>query len=251
MSGDAVHVWVIDLDQETVVVSSLLDLLSGEERVRAARLRTTQSRLRYIVAHGATRAVLARYVDSDPGALRFGQAASGKPHLIDRVLAFNVAYSEDLGVCAVTTSGRLGVDIERVRPPEDADSIARRYFAATEIEEYGSAAPLDKPATFFSIWTRKEAFLKATDLERQHRLGSFAVDSKPAVVSPHIVLDEPSTAVEAGIRLRSFLPRAGYVGSVALDREIEALELYEWTPDLTSPGSSTDTRSPSRHGRQA
>ena len=62
-----VHVWTIDLDEEPGAVSSLLDVLSGEERVRAARFRTTELRLRFIVAHGALRHILSGYIGIPPG----------------------------------------------------------------------------------------------------------------------------------------------------------------------------------------
>ena len=65
-----VHVWTIGLDEDPATVASLLTCLSGEERVRAARLRTTEMRLRFIVAHGALRAILSSYIGLAPARLR-------------------------------------------------------------------------------------------------------------------------------------------------------------------------------------
>jgi 4'-phosphopantetheinyl transferase len=64
MTKGTVHVWTVGLDAESDRVCQLLDSLSGEERIRAARLRTTELRLRFIVAHGAVRSILGSYLAS-------------------------------------------------------------------------------------------------------------------------------------------------------------------------------------------
>lgn len=56
--GASIHIWTITLDEEPSMVGSLADVLSGDERVRAARLRTTELRVRFVVAHGALRTIL-------------------------------------------------------------------------------------------------------------------------------------------------------------------------------------------------
>lgn len=220
MTSGTIHLWTIDLDA-AAAVPSLLETLSREERERSDRFRTTELRQRFIAAHGATRAILARYADADPAAIRFGTAAYGKPFLAEGGLSFNLSHSEGLAVCAVARDGQLGVDVERVRRIVDADALVTRFFAAGEARRYASLAPADRDAAFFSAWTRKEAFVKAIGDGLQCPLGSFEVDISPAALEPWIVVPDGRAW-----QLRSFEPAAGYTGAVACDRPIRALERF-------------------------
>jgi 4'-phosphopantetheinyl transferase len=227
MLGDAlttgtVHLWTIDLDAAPPSVTRFLDLLNGDERVRAARFRTTELRLRFIVAHGALRAILARYIGIAASAIRFESTASGKPFVPGASVAFNFSHSEALAVCALTAGGHIGVDVERVRSVADADSIVERYFAPGEAREYAALPAADRTAAFYSTWTRKEAFVKAIGDGLQCPLDSFEVDIAPAAVEPRLAMNGSH-----GVwHLRSFEPAPGYTGALASDFVIRAVERF-------------------------
>jgi 4'-phosphopantetheinyl transferase len=241
VTGLAVHVWRIPLDAAAPRVPELLDALSGEERVRASRLRTTELRVRFVVAHGAVRAILGRYLGVAPSTVRFEISQFGKPEVSGLPLSFNLSHSEGIALCAIAACGQLGVDVERIRPVTDGDSIVARYFAPAEAASYAALPACDRPAAFFSTWTRKEAFLKATGLGLQRSLDSFAVEIDPAVLTPRLTVSPPGP--DAGtFRLRSFVPEAGYAAAVALDHEIEALDLYEWNMDAPAQPLTGCTR---------
>jgi len=231
VTGGTVHLWTIDLDTPNGA-SSFVRLLSGDERVRAARLRTTELRVRFIVAHGALRAILAAYTGTAASAIRLERMAAGKPFLPDARLSFNLSHSDGLAVCAVAMEGHIGVDVERVRPVADADSIVKRYFATGEAREYASLSAADRIAAFFSTWTRKEAFVKAIGDGLQCPLDSFEVDIAPTAAEPQIATD-PN---RGEWHLRSFEPAPGYTGAVACDRPIRAFQRFAFDED--SPRAS-------------
>ncbi|MGH9310893.1 MAG: 4'-phosphopantetheinyl transferase family protein [Vicinamibacterales bacterium] len=217
-----VHLWTVDLDRDVSIVSALLDVLSGDERVRAARMRTTESRLRFIVAHGALRAILARYAGVSASAIRLESSDTGKPFVADASISFNLTHSEGIAVCAISPDGRIGVDVERIRPLPDADAIVTRYFAPGEASEYASLPPAQRPAAFFSTWTRKEAFVKAIGDGLTCPLRSFEVEIAPAAIDPRIVTDP----ARGEWYLRSFEPAPGYAGAVACDNPIDQLQHF-------------------------
>ena len=217
-----VHLWTVDLDAATSMVASLLNVLSGDERVRAARMRTTESRLRFIVAHGALRTILARYVGVPASSIRFESSDAGKPFVADAPVSFNLTHSEAIAVCAISQGGCIGVDVERIRPVSDADAIVTRYFAPGEASEYASLPAPDRSAAFFSTWTRKEAFVKAIGDGLTCPLRSFEVDVAPSAANPRIVTDP----ARGDWYLRSFEPAPGYVGAVACDRPIDELQHF-------------------------
>jgi 4'-phosphopantetheinyl transferase len=231
MTKGTVHVWTVGLDAEPDRVSQLLASLSGEERVRAARLRTTELRLRFIVAHGAVRSILGSYLNVGPEQVTFEVTRLGKPSIAGSHLTFNLSHSDGLALCAVAQGGHLGIDVERIRPLLDADGIAKRYFAPKEASAYAACPETERSAVFFSTWTRKEAFLKATGLGLQRPLDSFEVDVTPTEPAPRLVVTRQPAPDEPRFFLRAFTPRPRYVAAIAFDRPIETIEFFDWTPE--------------------
>jgi 4'-phosphopantetheinyl transferase len=78
-------------------------------------------------------------------------------------LRFNISHSQETALYAFSIGMELGIDVETVRPVEDADQIVQRYFSAEEKLIYAALdQPEEEQLVFFQCWTRKEAFLKAT-----------------------------------------------------------------------------------------
>jgi len=69
---------------------------------------------------------LGRYLEIQPDRIQFGYGKNGKPFLSERGkgLEFNLAHSDEMALVAVTASGQLGVDVERVRVLEDLERPA-------------------------------------------------------------------------------------------------------------------------------
>ena len=227
--GASIHVWTIPLDEDADTVASLLNVLSGEERVRAARFRTTQLRVRFVVAHGALRTILSGYLGVAPAAVRFETTEMGRPYVPGASFDFNLSHSDALAVVAVSVAGHVGVDVERLRRVDDEDAVVRRFFAPGEVRQYEAVRPQERTSAFYSTWTRKEAFVKALGTGLQRELSSFEVDVSPQAVCPRIRLDDDDG--RSSWNLRSFSPRSHYIAAVALDRDIEALEFFDWSSD--------------------
>jgi 4'-phosphopantetheinyl transferase len=56
----------------------------------------------------------------------------------------------------------VGVDVERIRTLSDAEGVAGRFFSERESNGLKALSANQRPAAFFNLWTRKEAWLKAT-----------------------------------------------------------------------------------------
>jgi phosphopantetheinyl transferase len=121
----SVHVWRADL---TAVEDRLEDLLCADERSRAARILPARKRVLWVRSRGLLRALLGRYLERDPRALRFELGAGGKPALAPAGpapadLRFNLSHSGELALVAVTVEQEVGVDLERARPPYTAEFL--------------------------------------------------------------------------------------------------------------------------------
>jgi 4'-phosphopantetheinyl transferase len=168
--GSTLHVWRVDLNR--LKESSLeIDLLSIDEVGRANRLRASKSRWRFQASRIALRKILAAYMECTPSELKFGYGDAGKPtlkaHHKDRELAnlsFNLSHSDQLALLAVSGTGSVGVDVEKIRERPAIDRIVQRHFSPKEREGWLMLGTSDRLTEFYRVWTRKEALLKASSL---------------------------------------------------------------------------------------
>jgi len=145
-----VHIWRVDLNRWSGDGAEL----DAAERDRAARFRWEEVRRRWTAGRAALRRLLERYTGVPAAELRFARGEHGKPYLAGSSVRFNMTDSGDLALYAVTLDAEIGVDVERVRAIDGA-SISRRFLPESE-----AAAVRADPASFFRIWTRREAYLK-------------------------------------------------------------------------------------------
>lgn len=183
LEDGAIHIWRSWLESSGGRLGRLAQLLSPEETDRASRLRREQDQEKFILARGALRVILSKYAGAPPETIAFANNTFGKPFLIHPavrpVLSFNLSHSGDLVLCAVTVSRQVGVDLEQLRPIQNMQTIAQRYFAADEISFFGKFPFQEQPRAFFQIWTRKEAYIKARGHGLSIRLESFSVVDCP------------------------------------------------------------------------
>lgn len=168
--ASATHVWRIPLDQSANIAPHL-EVLSPDEKERVRRFYYPHLGRRYAIAHSALRRILAAYDDVDPRALQFSVGEHGKPELIAggapyrELLHFNLSHSGEMALVAVARHGAVGVDVERWRTTVQHLEIAERFFSPFECDAL-MGLPSDEPEAvlrgFFSTWSRKEAYLKAT-----------------------------------------------------------------------------------------
>lgn len=215
----AVDVWAIDLDQAPDVVRNLRALLSAEEIARADRPPIASVRQRMVVTRAAARSILATYAGCAPRQLRFGTEARGKPTLERPRLGldFSISHTEALGLLAVATGRRVGIDVERLRDRPRYAELARQHFLPDE------AAAITDVERFLAVWTRKEAYLKGLGVGLLRPLNSFAV-----------TVDEPARLLDApGWTLHDVVVPTGYVAALAAEGgdDVE-LDYRCWSPWL-------------------
>jgi len=183
LSTCQVHAWRASLDWPGIDVERLSRLLSLDERIRAERFYFERDRKRFVVGRGILRGILGCYLGIEPSCVQFSYGAYGKPALaaasVGETLHFNVSHSDALALYAVTRGREIGVDVERVRPLADADSIAERYFSARENAVFRALPANEKLAAFFNCWTRKEAYAKACGEGLGAKLSTIEVSLTP------------------------------------------------------------------------
>ncbi|HTX84476.1 MAG TPA: 4'-phosphopantetheinyl transferase superfamily protein [Streptosporangiaceae bacterium] len=138
-----------------------LALLDDSERARAQRYRLAADRDRFLLGSVLLRVAAARQLDVPPAEVAVDRtcgrcgAQHGRPVLPGAGLHASVSHSGEVVAVALTPRGPLGVDVEAVRL---IDFAAIAESVCTPAERIHVRAEAD----FFTVWTRKEAVLKAT-----------------------------------------------------------------------------------------
>ena len=182
-----IHLWTASLHAPDDCVAAMRALLSQDELDRAGRFHFEKDRTAFILARGFLRTMLGRYLG---GEVRFVYGSHGKPALDRAGPSFNLSHTDGLAMLGLTLEGEIGVDVERIRPMEDREAIAERYFSPSE---YGQVL---SDEVFFQCWTRKEAYIKAVG-------GGLSIPLKSINTHGWSVID-----------LR---PCDGYLGAVAVE----------------------------------
>jgi 4'-phosphopantetheinyl transferase len=215
-----VQVWTVNLDDAGVPAVQLAQLLSPDEQHRAARFRFERDRQRYVVGRGALRVLLGAYLDRSPGQVKFVLGASGKPALESQPngsdLHFNLAHAGGHALYAFTRAAEVGVDLENLRPVEEMQDIADRFFAAPESAALRELPNERRAEIFFRVWTRKEAVIKAVGEGLSRPLDHFTV--APTVDSPLELrwLVQDATVDGTEWSLHHLDPGPGLVGALAV-----------------------------------
>jgi 4'-phosphopantetheinyl transferase len=172
-----VRLWLVDLDEPTREAAD--SWLSPSEQERAARFVFPRDARRYRAAHAALRWLLAQHCGL-PARSEFDLGAHGKPHIGGHTAGgFNLSHSGGralIGIGIGIGSGDgLGVDIELLRTVDDVWPVAEQNFSADVYAALRRTPPADVAHAFLSVWTRKEACLKAAGIGLNLLPASFEV----------------------------------------------------------------------------
>ena len=155
----SLQVFAVDLSDLVVPPPTWPAVLSADERHMAANLARPQDRLSYVAAHALLRLTLA---DKVPGNVRFVVGPWGKPELAEGGWQFNLSHTDGMAAVALSATGPVGVDVERINPALTDPTVATEYFTPDEIAELHRQP--DWSAAFTDLWTAKEAIIKAEGL---------------------------------------------------------------------------------------
>jgi 4'-phosphopantetheinyl transferase len=179
LPDNTVQVWVLDESVIEQACMALRHTLSSDEWQRACAFRQDKHRDRFIARRGMLRWLIGDYLNCEPGSLRFGSTQFGKPVLLHpdaAGLAFNVSHTGGMALLAFAWNCRVGVDVEQVNGGIEVAGIGLDIFSSVEEEALAVARP-DSRATFLSIWTRKEALLKALGTGFSNQLKSYSTEN--------------------------------------------------------------------------
>ena len=172
-------VWLMACDApEPALRQRCLAVLSESERARYAGHGDPGPRDRFLLGRAMLRVMLSRVVPNvEPGAWRFQADEHGRPYVAFPVLPspvyFNLTHTRGLLALIVGGVDEVGIDAECLERARSIEELAAHYFAPGEQAWIHGAAPAQRRASFFEIWTLREAYAKARGLGLALPLSSY------------------------------------------------------------------------------
>lgn len=221
--NDAIHVWWATLRVSELCFNRLRASLMPDEIARAGRFRFPEHRARFVVAHGALRDILSRYLGVPAAQLAFSTNPYGKPALAvpeHAWLQFNLSHSGDMVLFAVTRDRPIGIDVEQIIPPDNFPRLVEQFFSENEYRAFCALPEGKRAAAFFAGWTRKEAYVKALGVGVTLPLNQFDITMDPDEPARLLADRRYPHHVEAW-SLLSFTPAPGYIAALAVEGSCE------------------------------
>jgi 4'-phosphopantetheinyl transferase len=136
-------------------ISSFLDNFPSTFKHKNERFRRTGDRINHLVAALAIRSMLnSLHIHHETQDFQYD--AFGRPSL-NFGGDFNISHSDGIVCCAVTTNGRVGIDVEKISSIE-FESLTNA-ISCKELQCIKASA--DPLRSFYKLWTIKESALKA------------------------------------------------------------------------------------------
>jgi 4'-phosphopantetheinyl transferase len=218
INNNEVHVWRINISQNIKQLEKFEALLTLEETLRAGKYKQQKNTYRFIVSRGAQRIILGRYLQAQPAQLQFILGDNKKPYLLNEnreILHYNLSHSGDWIVLAVAQL-HVGADVEYIDPVFPFQDILEDNFSRKEADYINIS-----PERFFTLWTRKEAILKATGQGLgDHLKITPSLDGK-------YTLSAPLTGLDKNWLLNSFNIAPGYTSTVVCEYAAQVLKFFE------------------------
>ncbi len=163
-----------------------LALLSPEERVRIQAFHFERHAREASISRALVRRMLATYVDRAAETFCYRLGPFGRPHVEPPCgVAFSAANHPDLVACAIAGTEEIGIDVEPVSRGDEILEVAALVFAAPEIAALAALSLDARRDRAVSLWTCKEAYIKARGLGMSAPLREIVVDF-PAGARPTI-----------------------------------------------------------------
>jgi 4'-phosphopantetheinyl transferase len=214
LSRGAIHLWELDLDHFL-----FNDVLSADERERAAKFRFDHDRKRFTSGRTALRLLLAGYLKTNPEKIQLTYGPAGKPSVMNSPVSFNLAHSGPNALLAFAHGSQVGVDVEQIRHLDDMPMVAQYSFSAGEFRRWRALPEDQKTQGFYRCWTRKEAYLKAIGEGIAQRLQKFEVAFEPGAAPAILNGAEGNwTVIDTS--------REHYAAAIACDAVNPALETF-------------------------
>lgn len=216
-NDSTVHLWLIDLRKS---FDFDMSVFQEEELRRADRYKFLETRSTFLTCRYALKKLLAWYLKENPQNIKFTYNEHGKPYLdkdfLPTPFQFNVTHSGKMGCIAISTTSKLGVDVEEIAS-NDLLQNQDIFMSLNEMKNLESLEE-DKEIALLHSWTQKEAYLKAlgTGFDLPPTTIESYISSSPNLINKRI----------ENYKINSFTYNSNII-SICADKDI-TIEFYNF-----------------------
>ncbi len=230
ISKGIIHLWHTPLNPWLKEIEELRAILSAEETSRMEQLVFQNRAEDYIVSRGVLRNILARYLGLAPESVPLKTYSNGKPYLPGSEIHFNLSHSEGLFLYGLASGSPLGVDLQRVYPIANINTIIKNYFSPEEQNILNSVNENLLQDLFFTIWTAKEAYLKGTGEGFQRPPNNFTICHKSNGLLKFELSDNLNSTLNNLWSIREIQLAPNYKAALAVKGEIIQIQSKPFLP---------------------
>ena len=177
LSTKRVHVFLINFDLFNS--DDFKEFLSNDEINRANKIKIVKKRHQFIISRGVVKKLLSTLLRKEADQIEFLYSQHGKPFINEKyynhTIEFNISHSGIYGLIAITLDNKIGVDIQKIDPKVDYNSLSARFFSDNEKNELMKLDKNKRKDAFYLGWVRKESFIKAIGMGVAYGLDRFSV----------------------------------------------------------------------------
>lgn len=213
MSQPEVRILYINIDPEKISPATLEGWLAAFPALKREQIRKhrhhanqVQSTLGWQLVERGMRQ--AGFTDFSLDAVHFDVAHKS---FADLPADFNISHSGSLVCAGVVRDGRIGIDVEKIRPLKT--DVIHKYLTPDQANQCES-----EPERFFDFWTQKEAVVKANGEEGIVRIREVRLRNGLAEFANKQWYVTPLTLVE------------GYAAHIATDLPFDRVHIEQVNP---------------------
>jgi 4'-phosphopantetheinyl transferase len=170
---------VIRVDLDAIERGELNRLTTWAEREEAARRRQPADTRRFLARRATMRLNAAAMLRVEPADIVLAKDALGRPEIPGGRIHVSQSSRGSMMIAAFCLDRPVGCDLEEIRGDIDMDGVAAMCLGPTEQRLLHAAAPSRRLPLFYDLWTRKEAYLKATGTGMTINMATFETTRRP------------------------------------------------------------------------
>jgi len=151
----------INFNISNIDFKNALNLLTNEEQNEIISKKAHKSRCQSLASILLRKKAIKDTLGVAENSLQIKRTKMNRPYIETNEkinIDFNISHSNEWIVCAISSIGKIGVDIEEILPIDI--NIAKEFLSDKEWN-YLSTYQGEKVKLFYKFWTLKESFLKA------------------------------------------------------------------------------------------
>jgi len=159
-----VYLAIINTGAAGLAISNHADILPVEELLRINNLKSVEHQRRSRDSYILRRLILGSITNKSPDQIVFECSDFGKPQIRNgKDVAFSISHSGNLFAIAISTSRRLGLDIETIAGKCNSFTFLGGHLLGSIDTASGSGSNSVSTISILKNWTLREAYLKASD----------------------------------------------------------------------------------------